>query len=286
MKIRANIILILLVMLMPLTSAAAQERIKLGPTFKPDQQARYIITAQVDQIITPTGGDGISSNVHREFTATVLVRTVGVDDKGIITQEATIEEVAYRDLIDGKDRPSSENALVGQSVDLTFTGPGNLLKASIPQQAADLGLADVLVSLLRWFPPGHDVSTGQNWISTQPAIYSGGRSEIGRSLSTFYKLVSVESGTAVISGVITLNHSGSARVSTINGPLDVNAIGAGKGSTRFEYDLAGNRMLKGETEIRFEGRLANITPTADGEKSRSREGSFVETAKFTIRIKN
>lgn len=285
MKTRANIIFILLVMLMPLTSAAAQERIKLGPTFKPDQQARYIITAQVDQIITPTGGDGISSNVHREFTATVLLRTVGVDDKGIITQEATIEEVAYRDLIDGKDRPSSENALVGKSVDLTFTGPGNLLKASIPQQAADLGLADMLISLLRWFPT-HDVSSGQNWISTQPAIYSGGRLEIGRSLSTFYKLVSVEGGTAVISGAITLNQSGSARVSTINGPLNVNAIGAGKGSTRFEYDLAGNRMLKGETEIRFEGRLANITPTADSEKSRSREGSFLETAKFTIRIKN
>jgi hypothetical protein len=285
MKIGANIIFILLVMIMPLTSAAAQERIKLGPTFKPDQQARYIITAQIDQVITPKGGDGISSHVQREFTATVLLRTVGVDDKGIITEEAIVEGVSYRDLIDGKERPSGEGTLVGQSIELTFTGHGNLLKASIPQQAADLGLADVLVSLLRWFPT-HDVSTGQNWISSHPAIYSGGRSEFGRSLSTLYKLVSFDGGTAIIDGAITLDQAGSARITTINGPLDVNAVGKGKGTTRFQYDLAGNRMLTGETEIRFEGRLANITPSADGEKSRTREGSFVETAKFTLRIKN
>ena len=285
MKIRANIIFILLVMLMPLTSAAAQERIKLGPTFKPDQQARYIITAQIDQVITPTGGDGISSHVQREFTATVLLRTVGVDDKGIITEEAIVEGVSYRDLLDGKERPSGEGTLVGQSIELTFTGHGNLLKASIPQQAADLGLADMLVSLLRWFPT-YDVSSGENWISSQPAIYSGGRSEIGRSLSTLYKLVSFDGGTAIIDGAITLDQAGSARITTINGPLNVNAVGKGKGTTRFQYDLAGNRMLTGETEIRFEGRLANITPSAEGEKSRTREGSFVETAKFTLRIKN
>ncbi|HEX5735758.1 MAG TPA: DUF6263 family protein [Blastocatellia bacterium] len=285
MKTRAKVIFILLVMLMPLTSAAAQERFKLAPAFKQGQQERYTITAQVDQVITPTGGDGISSNVHREFTATVLWRTVGVDDKGIITQEATIEEVSYRDLIEGKDRPSSENALTGQSVHLKFTGPGNLLKASIPKQAADLGLADMLVSLLRWFP-GHDVSTGQSWNSTEPAVYSGGRSGIGRTLDTTYQLVSVDGDTAVINGAITINQSGGARVSTVDGPLNVNAIGAGKGKSRFEYDVAGNRMLSGETEIRFEGRLANVVPSATGEKSRSREGSFVETAKFTIRIQN
>ena len=181
MKTRANIIFILLVMLMPLTSASSQGRLKLGPTFKQGQQERYTITAQIDQVITPTGNDGISSNIHREFTATVLWRTVNVDDKGVITQEAIIEDVSYRDLIDGKDRPSSEDALEGQSVHLKFTAPGNLLRASIPKQAADLGLADVLVSLLRWFP-GRDVSTGQSWNSTEPAVYSGGRSEIGRSI--------------------------------------------------------------------------------------------------------
>lgn len=283
MKTRAQVIFILIVMLMPLTTASSQEQVKLGPAFKPDQQARYTITARVDQVITPTGGDGISSSVHREFTATVLWRTVGVDEKGVITQEAIIEDVSYRDLIDGKDRPSSEDALAGQTVELKFTGPGNLLKASIPKQAADLGLADVLVSLLRWFP-GRDVSTGQSWNSTQPAIYSGGRSEIGRSLDTTYQLVSVEGDTAVISGAITMSQSGGARVSTGDGPLNVNAIGAGKGKSRFEYDVAGNRMLSGETEIKFEGRLANVVPSADGEKSRSREGSFVETAKFTIKL--
>jgi hypothetical protein len=283
MKTRAEVIFILLVMLMPLTSASAQERFKLGPTFKQDQQARYTITAQVDQVITPTGSDGISSNVHREFTATVVWRTVGVDDKGIITQEATIEDVSYRDLIDGEDRPSSESALAGQSVELKFTGPGNLLKASIPKQAADLGLADVLVSLLRWFP-GHDVSAGQSWNSTQPAVYSSGQSEIGRTLDTTYQLVSVEGDTAFINGAITISQSGGARVTTAHGPLNVNAIGAGKGKSRFEYDVAGNRMLSGETEIKFEGRLANVIPSANAEKSRSREGSFVETAKFTIKL--
>lgn len=283
MKTRAQVIFILIVMLMPLTTASSQERVKLGPAFKPDQGARYAITARVDQVITPTGGDGISSSVHREFTATVLWRTVDVDEKGVINQEAIIEEVSYRDLIDGKDRPSSEDALAGQTVELEFTGPGNLLKASIPKQAADLGLADVLVSLLRWFPV-REVSIGQFWNSTQPAIYSGGRSEIGRSLDTTYQLVSVEGGTAVISGAITMSQSGGARVSTGDGPLNVNAIGAGKGKSRFEYDVAGNRMLSGETEIKFEGRLANVVPTADGEKSRSREGTFVETAKFTIKL--
>ena len=191
----------------------------------------------------------------------------------------------HRDLLDGKDRPSSEDAIVGQSVELEFTGPGNLLKASIPKQAADLGLADVLVSLLRWFPV-RDVSIGQFWDSTEPAIYSGGRIGIGGTLKTTYQLVSVEGNTAVINGAIRISQSGGARVSTVDGPLDVNAIGAGKGKSRFEYDVAGNRMLSGETEIRFEGKLANVVPAANREKAISREGSFVETAKFTIRIAN
>jgi hypothetical protein len=285
MKKRANVIFILFVILATAASATAQERIKLGPVFKPDQQARYIITSQLDQLITPTGGEGISSYVQREFSATVLLRTIGVDDKGVITQEALVENISYRDLVDGKERPSTNDAIVGQSVELQFTGRGNLLKASIPQKAADLGLADVLVSLLRWFP-GEDVSRGQSWMSSQPAVYSSERTGIGRSQETTYKLVSIEGSTAVVDGAITLNHAGSGRVTTINGPLDVNAVGAGKGSTRLQYDLAGNRMLSGETEIRFEGRLANIIPSANGEKSRRRDGSFIETAKFTIRIAN
>ena len=77
-----------------------------------------------------------------------------------------------------------------------------------------------------------------------------------------------------------MSQSGGARVSTVDGPLNVNAIGAGKGKSRFEYDVAGNRMLSGETEIKFEGRLANVVPSADGEKSRSREGSFVRDGKI------
>ena len=283
MKTRAQLIFILLVMLMPLTCASAQDRFKLAPAFKQGQQERYTITAQVDQVITPTGSDGISSNVHKELTATVLLRTVDVDDKGVITQEAIIEDISYRDLLDGKDRPSSENPLAGYSVELKFTGPGNLLKASIPKQAADLGLTDVLISLLRWFP-ARDVSTGQSWNSIQPAIYSGGQFGTGRALDTTYKLVSVEGDKAVVNGVITLTQRGSARISIVDGPLDVNAIGAGRGTTRFEYDMAGNRMLSGETEINLEGRLANVVPSATVEKGRSREGSFVETAKFSIKL--
>ena len=98
--------------------------------------------------------------------------------------------------------------------------------------------------------------------------------------------MSVDGDTAVIDGAITISQSGGARVTTAHGPLNVNAIGAGKGKSRFEYDVAGNRMLNGETEIKFEGRLANVVPAANSAKAISREGSFVETAKFTIKIQN
>ncbi len=280
---KTKVIFILFVILMTTVSAAAQDPIGLGPTFKPGQQARYVITAEVDQVVTPTGGGGISNGLHREFTATILVRTTGIDDKGLVTQEATVEEASFSNLIDGKLDRLSNGPAPGERIELKFFAPGNLQKATFSQEASGLGLADLIISLLRWFP-ATDISASRTWTSYQPALYSTGMRQIATGSAANYKLVSIEGGTAIIEGAITLNQSGGSRIFTTDGPLDVNAIGAGKGSTRFEYDVAGNRFLSGVSETRFEGKLANIVPSADGEKSRAREGSFVETAKFTIKL--
>jgi hypothetical protein len=61
-------------------------------------------------------------------------------------------------------------------------------------------------------------------------------------------------------------------------------IAAGKGSALVEYDIAAQRIVAATTETSVEGRLANIPPAAKGAKLEPREGSVVETAKFSIKL--
>lgn len=169
-------------------------------------------------------------------------------------------------------------------MEIQLSGVNGLLKVSLPQQAADLGLADLLFSLRGWFPAG-DVEVGQKWQAIgQGPVYSERMSEIGKASTTSYRLASLQGNTATIEGEIALNQSGPARVSATEGKTNVNVIGKGAGRTRFEYDTAGNRIIGGETEMRFEGKLANIAPAAEGEKLQPRVGSVVEVSKYSIKL--
>ncbi|HXG64683.1 MAG TPA: hypothetical protein VNO70_06220, partial [Blastocatellia bacterium] len=118
----------------------------------------------------------------------------------------------------------------------------------------------------------------------QGPVFAEGISEIGKVATTVYNLSSVNGNVASINGDIALQQSGAAQVLSSEGEINVNVVGTGAGRTRFEYDTAESRIIRGETEIRFEGRLANIPPADEGEKLQPRKGSVVETAKYSIRL--
>jgi ribosomal protein L35AE/L33A len=285
MVTRTKIISSLLLILLTSTAALAGDGpVRLRPDFKPGDENRYLITAAVATSVEPAGENGISSSSRREVTATILLRTVGVGQSGEVSQEAIIEAASSSAAVNGVEAPSKAGTLVGKKIVFTINSSGHLLKCSMPELASELGLADMLFAMARWFPH-EDRAVGHTWkASGQGPVYADGLSEISKNSTTDYRVTAVDKNTASIEGAVSLSQSGASVLSTGNGRLNINVAASGSGRTRFDYDIAGRRITGGETETRLEGRLSNILPTAAGQKMLTREGSLVETARFSIKL--
>src|SRR5215213_10533327 len=256
-------------------SAAAQDgRVLLKLNNKAGQENRYIINAAVDTSVTPQGADGLSNKVRKELSATIVLRTVAASGAGQISQEVVIESIAARTSVNGVDVPTLAGSLVGKKIELTLDEAGEVLKCLMPQEAARAGLAEILLSLGGWLPKG-SVGVGESWKpGSRGFFYSQSLADISKSPSVLYKLSSL-GNTASVEGAVALEQSGASILTTAAGPLDVNVIAKGSGTTRFEYDVESSRIIQATTETRLEGRLANVTPGPPG-VSRSREGSVLE----------
>jgi hypothetical protein len=262
-------------------SAAGQERTSLKPVFKEGQQDRYRISAVVETSVTPAGPDGLSSNLRRELTALVSVRTARVGENGEVDREAIIEESLLRVTENGVERKAPQIASKSK-IEFTLNLSGGLLKCSLPQEGG--ALAEILFALTGWYPR-EEVAVGQSWrISGHGPFYSSALSNIPKGATTTYRLASLSDDVAAIEGAVSLNQSGAALLTTREGQLNVNVIAKGSGVARFEYDAIEGRLLGGRSESRLEGKLAHVEPSAAGEKMRSREGTLVETANFSISV--
>jgi hypothetical protein len=295
MQNKKRLILGFIFSLLVSSSAGAQSRqVSLRPVLKPGQENRYVVNISIETRVTASGDDGLASVLTRESTATVLLRGVA-GEKGNVSTEAIIEAFTTRATLDGVETPTAEPyepSLVGQKIAYDLDSQGRAIRSSFPLPAGRAGLAELLFSLARWVP-SNDVSVGQSWgqaiaIDSLSGDYgyvaAPGIAEIPKRASVSYKLSSLEGDKAVIDGAIALNQSGSSLLTTKQSRLNVTATGNGKGSTRVEYDLSASRVISAATETSFEGRLTHIAPTREGEKPQPREGSVVETAKFSIKL--
>lgn len=292
MNVITRIISLLLVTItMVITASAQLGTVALKPVFKPGQEYRYLINASVDAQVTPTGSNGIASNVRRETVATVVIRAA-VTDKGALTNEATIESITTRTTVDGVDKPAAGGSLVGKKIEYQLDSGGRVIRASLPETMAEPGLAQVIFSLGRWAPAG-EVSVGQTWGQGSGGENLAGdfeyisattAAEISKGAAISYKLSSVNGSKAIIEGVITLNKIGTSLLTTAGTRIDVGVIGTGTGRTLIEYDVAGSRIIAATTETSFGGRLSNTLPTREGEKLQPREGTLVETAKSSVKL--
>ena len=290
MNVKTTVISILLLTMTMVITVSAQGRVSLKPVFKPGQEYRYLINASVDTQVTPTGSNGIASNVRRETAATVVIRAA-VNEKGDLTNEAVIESITIRTTVDGVDKPAA-GSLVGRKIEYQLDSDDRVRKVSLPETISETGLAQVIFSLGRWAPAG-EVAVGQTW-----GQISGGENlagdfeyisattstEFSKRATIFYKLSSVNGFKAMIEGAITLNKSGTSLLTTRDARIDVGVIAAGNGKTLIEYDVAGSRIIAAITETSFEGRLSNMLPTREGEKLQPREGTFIETAKSSVKL--
>lgn len=283
-----KMILGLVLLLIASSSASAQSRpVSLRPVLKPGQENRYVINISIDTRVNPSTADGLASVVHKESTATVLLRGVGAG-----SSEAIIEAFTTQATLDGADLSAPEASLVGQKIEYELDSQGRAIRSSFPLAAGKTGLAELLFSLARWVP-SNDVSVGQTWgqsiaIDSLAGDYgyvaAPSIAEIPKSATVSYRLSSLDGGSAVIDGAITLTQNGSCSLTTKQGKLNVTAVAAGKGNTRVEYDVNAGLIIAATTETSFEGRLMNMAPTRAGEKLQPHEGSIVETAKFSIKL--
>ena len=102
--------------------------------------------------------------------------------------------------------------------------------------------------------------------------------------NTGYKLASLAKGIASIEGRVTLNQNASSVFNPGGGFVNVGVSATGKGTVNLEVDVKNGRVIGGTTESRVEGKVINIQPTAAGEKMQPREGSLVETSRFSIKV--
>jgi hypothetical protein len=292
MRYTKRMLLSLAIGLIAATCASAQaRRVALKPTLLPGQEVRYAVNVSIETRVIPSGDDGIASAVHKESTATVVLRGVAAD-KGESSIEATVEAFSTRTTVDGVDAPDPDDSPIGQKVEYELDVHGRAIRMSFPQAAGRAGLAEMLFNLARWIPSS-EVSVGQSWgqsiaIDSLAGDYgyvaAPSIAEIPKRATVSYRLSSLDGNTAVIDGAINLNQSGSCILTTKQGRINVTGIAEGKGNTRVSYDLNAGYVTAATTETTFEGRIANIAPTRDGEKLKPREGSIVETARFSIKL--
>ena len=292
MRNTKGLILGLVFSLMASTSASAQARqVSLKPMLTPGQEIRYVINISLDTRVTPTGSKGLASIIHKESTATVLLRGVAAE-KSDAAYEAEIEAFTTQTTLDGADLPQPFASPVGEKIEYGLDSQGRPTTVKFPALAGKSGLVELLLSLTRWVP-SNEVSVGLRWGQSIAVdslagdygyISAPSIAEIPKSAAVSYRLSSLDGNKAVIDGMIALNQSGSCSLTTKQGRLNVTAIAEGKGSTRVEFDLSAGRIIAATTETSFEGNLMNMAPTREGEKLQPREGSIVETAKFSIKL--
>jgi len=286
MVTKIRIALVIISILAAASGAAAEERVRLQPGFKAGQQVRYMITAAVETGVTPSGPDGLSFHARREISALVTLNTVAVEDSGEVRLDATIESINFRSVANGVEQQTAVAELLGKKIEMTLTQSGQVLKLSFPTPAERTGLVELLINSMRWFPAG-EVAVGQTWeAGGQGPIYSESLSDVAKNATTVYRLVAASDGAAAIEGVTTLDQSGAAVLNANDGRTNVNVVAGGKGSSRFDFDLKAGRIIGGSIESRFEGKLAHIAPAREGERLQPREGSLVETAKYSIKTVN
>lgn len=274
----------LLAVVMYAAAALAQDRVSLRPSFKAGDESRYAISASVETTVTPKGPDGIGGTSRGELTATVLVRTLSLNDAGEASQEALVEAISFNSGNGGVVNPPGANEVAGKKIEFTIAPSGYLSRCSIPESRGYLALADLLFSTARWRPAG-EVAAGGSWEAIgRGHLYTDRLSEISMGANTVYKLASLAKGIASIEGAITLNQNGSSVFNAGAGFINVSVIASGKGTAHVDVDVNTGRVIGGATESRVEGTLINIQPTAAGEKMQPREGSLVETSKFSIKL--
>jgi len=281
-----KIAFVILFLLSTAATAAAQfAPVSLKPVLKPGQENRYIVNASVDLRVSPTGTNGIAANVHKEITATVLFRTT---DDG--ANEAIIEAIATKATVDGVDKPTSGNSLVGQKIEYKLDSVGRPGKVTMPQAASEAGLAEIALSLTTW-SPATEVSVGQTWgqqgeslLGDFGLISAPSFSEILKGTSISYKLSAVEDNKAIIDGTLSLTPNGTSLLTTKEGRINVGVVATANGSTRIEYDVNAGRIIAATTESSLEGRLASTPPKPAGEKLQPREGSVVETTRYSVKL--
>jgi hypothetical protein len=284
MRARAGFALFALVMYAAV--AAAQDGVSLRPGFKAGDESRYTVKASVETVITPKGSDGIGGSSSRELTATVVLRTLGVSKEGEVNQEAAVEAITFSSSSGegGPVSPPGPKEMAGKKIEFATAASGQLVRCSIPESPGYLTLADLLFSSTRWYPAG-EIAVGGSWeASGQGHMYTDRLSRVPTGANTVYKLASFAKGLASIEGAVTLNQSGSSVLNAGGGPIHIGVIASGKGTARVDVDVSNGRMIGGTTESRVEGTLINIQPTAAGEKMHPREGSLVETSKFSINL--
>ncbi len=279
MIIRTGTLLVLLSVAICTSIASAQERVSLKPVFTVGQESRYSISATVDTTIAPSGTNGIAANSRRELTATVVVRTVKLGDKGEVYQEVTVEAISLNSKGAATDPPETAE----RKIEFTIAPAGQLVKCSMPNSPGYQIVAELLLSTMAWYP-GDEVAVGGSWeAGGHGPVYTGRLSTISKSATTVYKLASLSKGIASIDGAIMLSENGTS-VLNAEGISDIGVVAGGKGTSRFDFDVAAGRLVGCVTESRLEGKVSNTKPSTAGEKLHTREGSLIETSKFSIKL--
>ncbi|HKQ07060.1 MAG TPA: hypothetical protein VJ464_18160 [Blastocatellia bacterium] len=312
------------ILLASVSAPAQSGGVSLRPILKPGQEARYRLIAEVNTEITAAGANGISGTQSRELNATVLLRagvaapqlatqsagaqsaTAGhgspytretlTSDAGaaagdLVYYEAVIEMLDARLKVNGAETSGVFQNGVGKKIEFALDSNNRVVKCAIPVEAAKAGLAELLFSMLDWAPAAA-VEVGQSW-GNSSGVESAGNygyisaaalSDVPKSAQAVYKLSAVNGGQAVIEGALALRQEGATRLAIPAAQIEVNLSGAGDGTTRIDYDVAGNRIASAVSESLLKGRVVNVQPTRPGEPMQPREGALVETAKFSIKL--
>jgi len=263
--------------------ASAQDRVSLRPGFKSGDENRYNVSAMVETSVTPKGPGGIGGTSRGQLIATVSLRVVAIKESAI-EQEAIVEAITFSSNKSASPGDSDSKEVSGKKIEFAITPAGQLLKCAIPESPGYLTLADLLFSAFRWYP-ATDVSVGGTWEAIgRGNLFTERLSETSMSATTIYKLSALSKGVGSIDGAVTLNQSGSSVFNPGSGNVNVSVTAKGNGSAHVDMDVSTGRLISGTTESRVEGTLVNIQPSAAGEKMSPREGSLVETSKFSIKL--